>query len=164
MERIQHSRNYLFKDKKMKRSEVVHRISDNVLSSFLPDWTLNSKNLLADVILTEIEKLGFKLTETYGDGFESELHEVPYEPEIGWEAWIIEQDKKDTARDFTVVLTPMQIEGKQEWFRSQLIAQAFLQGRSFEELAKDYNVTRERIRQIVCKERRRYLYPVKEEK
>jgi predicted Zn-ribbon and HTH transcriptional regulator len=44
----------------MKRSEMIHAISDNVLSSFLPEVGLQLKNLIADCMLAEVEKLGMK--------------------------------------------------------------------------------------------------------
>lgn len=37
---------------------MLKQISDNVLSSFLPKLSLKKKNLIADCILAECEKLG----------------------------------------------------------------------------------------------------------
>lgn len=42
----------------MKRQEMVNQISDNVITSFFPNMELSQKNLLADAMLTEAEKLG----------------------------------------------------------------------------------------------------------
>lgn len=42
----------------MKRSEMVFQISDNVISSFFPNLSLKAKNLIADAVLAEVEKLG----------------------------------------------------------------------------------------------------------
>lgn len=63
---------------------------------------------------------------------------------------------KDQARDFQVIVEVSSLTGTHATNRSKDIAQKFLEGKSFEELAQEYNVTRERIRQIVAKERRKY--------
>lgn len=88
------------------------------------------------------ESLGLSYVDDSGE-------KTMYEPEEGWDAWIAEEDRKDNLRDFQIV------EGATE--RGQDIAGRFLKGESFEEIAEHYNVTRERIRQIVHKERRRYF-------
>jgi hypothetical protein len=124
----------------MKRSEVVNRISDNVLSSFFPSLSLQHKNLIADCMLAEVEKLGMCLCDEDG--------RVPYEPEEGWDAYFTEQDRKDHLRDFSVTT---------DVTRGSKVAQQFLDGKEFDELADEHNVTRERIRQIVCKYRKKYL-------
>lgn len=103
----------------------------------------------ADLILQFIEKAGMHLVDDSGES-------VSYEPEEGWDAWIEAQDLKDQARDFQVVVEVNSFTGKCTTNRSKDIAQKFLEGKSFEELAHEYNVTRERIRQIVAKERRKY--------
>ena len=94
-----------------------------------------------------VEELGFARVES-GEEY-TEI--IPYEPEEGWDTYFAEERKKDEARDFNVFF-----EKTPEWTKAMRIAQKFLDGKSFEELAKEYNVTRERIRQIVAKERRRY--------
>lgn len=134
----------------MKRSEVLDIIAAWAKPEILQDVYANNYTEWADNFLHTLElELGFKRVHEY-DSDESSLEEVPYEPEEGWDAWFEEQDRKDQARDFKVFS-----DGK-TWYRSQSIALDFLQGKSFEEIAKCYNVTRERVRQCVAKERRCY--------
>lgn len=42
----------------MKRKDLVHTVSDNILSSFFPSLDLNMKNLIADAVISECEKYG----------------------------------------------------------------------------------------------------------
>jgi hypothetical protein len=132
----------------MKRSLILNHIS-NDLKDIIQENYIDEKGYewCANLILLKLEELGFARVESR----EEYTAVIPYEPEEGWEAWIEEQDKKDEARDFKVYA-----EENGSWNRSKQVALDFLQGKSFEELAKEYNVTRERIRQIVAKERRRY--------
>jgi Mor family transcriptional regulator len=134
----------------MKRSLLVDIIAGWASPEILHDVYSNNYKEWADNFLHTLEnELGFKRVEVLRDDYTSAyLEEVPYEPEEGWDAYFAEADKKDNARDFYI------IEGST--LRSGEIARAFLNGKSFEELADEYNVTRERIRQIVAKQRRRY--------
>lgn len=130
----------------MKRSEVL-----DIIDGILIDHELPVLEGISKEILSKLESIGFRLTEEIDYGHVgSELQVKPYDPEEGWEAWLEEQDKKDQARDFKVY------SDGSSWKRSQSIALDFLQGKSFEEIAEYYNVTRERVRQCVAKERRRY--------
>ena len=139
----------------MKRSQVVDIIASWAKPEILQDVYANNYQEWADNFLHTLEsELGFMRVEMYGE-YERTIEEVPYEPEEGWDAWLEEQHKKDEARDFRVVATERQ-------YRSQEIAQQFLHGKSFEQLAEQHNVTRERIRQIVAKERRRYQKSLEE--
>lgn len=140
----------------MKRSYVIESIVYNCLSRDGLDTSGVDTKEIANDILTHLESLGFALVETYGD-YEKFTDVVPYEPEEGWDAWLEEQHKKDQARDFKV-----HVDQDEVWGRSKQIALEFLEGKSFEELAEQYNVTRERIRRIVAKERRRYQKHVEE--
>lgn len=140
----------------MKRSQVIESIVYNCLSWDGLDTSGVPASEIANDVLTHIEKLGFKLVEEYQNKYDgSYFHEVPYEPEEGWDAWLEEQHKKDEARDFEVRLKHGQ-KSIHDFDKSQTVANLFLNGWSFEQLAQEYNVTRERIRQIVAKERRRF--------
>lgn len=97
---------------------------------------------LAEEFLSIFETMDFSLVDESGE-------KTIYEPEEGWDAYLAEEDRKDNLRDFTIV------EGCT--VRGHDIAERFLKGETFEEIAQHYNVTRERIRQIVAKERRRYF-------
>lgn len=132
----------------MKRSEVISEIKSIIATCGPTQPTI----LTAEQVLNKVEALGFQRVEESDDY----CFTLAYEPEEGWDTWLLEEKKKDTARDFTVTLTSAQKENKTPLYRSQAVAQEFLDGKSFEELAKQYNVTRERIRQIVHKERRRF--------
>jgi len=136
----------------MKRSDVLKSLEQMLYStgaySAPVDYYLDREELAKEILET-IEELGFKRVVDKEYGYDdSQIEEVPYEPEEGWDAYFAEQDRKDNARDFYIVHGAT--------MRSGEIARAFLNGKSFEELAKEYNVTRERIRQIVAKQRRRY--------
>lgn len=131
----------------MKRSEVL-----DIIDGILIDHQLPVLQGISKEILSKLESIGFQRVEKIEDYCST----LAYEPEEGWDTWLLEEEKKDTARDFTVTLTSAQKENKNSLYRSQVVAQEFLDGKSFEELAKQYNVTRERIRQIVGKERRRF--------
>jgi len=129
----------------MKRSEIIREIKSIIATCGPTQPTIDT----AIQVLDRIEKLGFRLVEVKDYGYDgSELEAIPYEPEEGWDAYFAEQDRKEQLRDFKVVnfLTE----------RVATIANKFLQGQSFEELAQEYTVTRERIRQIVAKARRAY--------
>lgn len=123
----------------MKRSEMVQLIVDSVYKHGGEDLELTKEE--ASSVLDDLHAAGLRLT--------NEFAEIEYEPEEGWDKWIEEQDKKDQARDFQIVngLTD----------RAKDIAEKFLSGKSFEEIAQEYNVTRERIRQIVGKARRKFI-------
>lgn len=140
----------------MKRSQVVDIIASWAKPEILQDVYANNYQEWADNFLHTLEsELGFMRVEMYGE-YERTIEEVPYEPEEGWDAWLEEQDRKDQARDFKVY------SDGSPWRRSQSIALDFLQGKSFEEIAEYYNVTRERVRQCVAKERRRYQKSLEE--
>lgn len=139
----------------MKRSHVLDIIASWAKPEILQDVYANNYQEWADNFLHTLEsELGFMRVEMYGE-YERTIEEVPYEPEEGWDAWLEERDRKDQARDFKVVDTERQC-------RSQEIAQQFLHGKSFEQLAEQHKVTRERIRQIVAKERRHYQKSLEE--
>lgn len=95
---------------------------------------------MLDHILIDLENEGFKLVD-------EKDQVIQWEPEEGWDAYFAEQDRKERLRDFKIYDTSI---------RRGSIAQAFLDGKDFEELAEEWNVTIERIRQIVCKARRLY--------
>lgn len=124
----------------MKRSEAIQLIIDLVYKASYADLELTKEE--AEEVLSGVEQIGFSLVDDDGSRCE-------YEPEEGWDAWLEYQDKKDQARDFQIVngLTD----------RAKDIAEKFLSGKSFEEIAQEYNVTRERIRQIVDKARRKFI-------
>jgi DNA-directed RNA polymerase sigma subunit (sigma70/sigma32) len=134
----------------MKRSEVI-----DIIDGILIDHELPVLQGISKQILSKLESLGFARVETYGDD-EKYTEVVPYEPEEGWDVHFEEQDRKDQARDFQVVASLSEYTGRYALTRGMEIAQQFLEGKSFEELSQQHNVTRERIRQIVAKERRRY--------
>jgi DNA-directed RNA polymerase sigma subunit (sigma70/sigma32) len=122
----------------MKRSEVV-----NGLIKVLERWNgCPMDAMVGNDILDYLEYTGFSLVDECGE-------RTSYEPEEGWDAYIAEEDRKDNLKDFTIV------EGATD--RGRDIAGRFLKGETFEQIAQHYNVTRERIRQIVAKERRRYF-------
>jgi len=121
----------------MKRSKIIRKIKSIIATRGPIQPTIKT----AAQVLESLERHGMRLVDE--DGVE-----MPYEPEEGWDAWINQQEQIETARDFIIVA------GQSE--RTKQIAQAFLDGRTFEELAANYNVTRERIRQIVGKARRAY--------
>lgn len=123
----------------MKRSEMVQLIVDSVYKHSGEDLELTKEE--ASNVLNDLHSAGLRLT--------NEFTEIEYEPEEGWDKWIEEQDKKDQARDFQIV------DGLTD--RAKDIAEKFLSGKSFEEIAQEYNVTRERIRQIVDKARRKFI-------
>jgi len=145
----------------MKRSEVVGVIGKVLV--FGPEGLTKDKQEkykdmnLSEIILSELESIGFRLVEYKDYGYDgSQIEEIPYEPEEGWDAYFAEQDKKDKARDFEIVPLKNIYTGEIVTSRSIEISEKFLAGKSFEELANEYTVTRERIRQIVAKQRRRY--------
>jgi len=123
----------------MKRSELIDHIVSLVYAETCADFIMDTDE--AERVLTRLEALGIRLVDSDGQ-------ETPYEPEEGWDKWLELQDAQDQKRDFRVVnfLTE----------RTASIAQQFLHGASFEQLASQHNVTRERIRQIVAKARRAY--------
>jgi hypothetical protein len=142
----------------MKRSNIVKEIAtelkDIIMENYIDE---KGEEWCAELILTRIEELGFRLTEVVNYGYDgSELQIQPYEPEEGWDSYFAEQDKKDNARDFEIVPLKNIYTGEIVTSRSIEISEKFLAGKSFEELANEYKVTRERIRQIVAKQRRRY--------
>jgi hypothetical protein len=128
----------------MKRSEVLNKISDNVLINFFPTMLQIERNLIADAVLTEVEKLGMKLTNLDGEV-------EPHEPEEGWDAYFAEQERKELQRDFKIILH--ENEFKTTCYN---MAELFLDGYSIEAIAQDYNVTRERVKQCIAKVRKRY--------
>lgn len=132
----------------MKRSEVISEIKSIIATC----WPTQPTILTAEQVLDKVEALGFQRVEE-GDDY---CFTLAYEPEEGWEQWLFKADKTDTARDFQIVLRKNIYTQEMYLHRGGEIAQKFLDGKSFEELAKEYVVTRERIRQIVAKERRRY--------
>ena len=146
----------------MKRSEVLDIIAAWAKPEILQDVYANNYTEWADNFLHTLEsELGFMRVEMYGE-YERTIEEVPYEPEEGWDAWLEEQDRKDQARDFKVVDYVNMFSGKLDVKPSMVIAQEFLEGASFDELAQKHNLTRERIRQFVCKQRRRYQKSLEE--
>jgi len=148
----------IFGSQKMKRSQLIDIIAGWASPEILHDVYSNNYKEWADNFLHTLEnELGFKrvVDKDYGyDG--SQIEEVPYEPEEGWDAYFAEQDKKDNARDFEIIPLKNIYTGEIVTSRSIEISEKFLAGKSFEELANEYTVTRERIRQIVAKQRRRY--------
>lgn len=139
----------------MKRSEVLKLIEGlyNLEMQNFPKE--NPPDIFAENLLCHLEELGFARVETYGDD-EKYTEVVPYEPEEGWDAYFAEQEKKDQARDFQVITRINHITGEYTTTLGMKMAQTFLEGKSFEEIAQEYNVTRERVRQMVAKQRRRY--------
>lgn len=137
----------------MKRSQVIEHIGKILLYGYSgmdkDKQELYKDDSLAEIILKELETLNIKLVDEEG-------YITSYEPEEGWERWIEEQDKIDQARDFQVIVDANRYTGKYSISRGAKIAQDFLEGQSFEELSDKYNITRERVRQIVAKYRRRY--------
>lgn len=134
----------------MKRIEIVHQLSDNVIYQFFPLTDLKYRNLIADCVLAELEKLNFKLTNEYGEI-------ISYEPDEGWHKYLEQQQIKDEARDFKVVASFNPHINKLYKTKSQIICEEFLSGKSIEQLAVENTVNRSRIVQIICKERNRYL-------
>jgi DNA-directed RNA polymerase sigma subunit (sigma70/sigma32) len=97
---------------------------------------------ISETVLKAMEKAGMRLVDDFNEA-------VPFEPEEGWEAYFLEQEKQENARDFVIPTDAP--------FRSsRKIAQAFLDGATFEEIAKVHNITRERVRQVVAKYRKDY--------
>lgn len=125
----------------MKRSEMVELIS-NITLNDLTHFSLTKEE--AELLLFHIEKAGMRLVdEEYGV--------TGWEPEEGWEAWIEEQDRAAEAIDFEL---PIDVASKK--IRDVAMVDAFLAGCSFDAIAQDFNVTGERVRQIVAKYRRKY--------
>jgi hypothetical protein len=134
----------------MKRSDIVNIIADWGKPEILDDVYCKNYQEWSDNLLFTLEtEYGLKLVDCDGN-------EEPYEPEEGWDIYFAEQDKKDRARDFSIV-----IENDTTLSRGKQIAKKFLDGDTFEYLAKEHNVTIERIRQIVAKERHRYQKSLK---
>ncbi len=125
----------------MKRSKMVKQLQTSFLKHMHcgPECCADDTKMYSTV-LADLEAAGMQLV--------SDNEAQMWEPEEGWNAWLVEQERKDTARDFEIP--------EHDESRSASIARAFLAGYSFEALAQDYNVTRERIRQIVCRNRRLY--------
>lgn len=143
----------------MKRSEMVEKIAQFVYDA--TDRGLEVTKEEADLILQFIEEAGMKPPQVefgYDEGPTGAIvdYSCKWEPEEEWDAYLEAQDLKDQARDFQVMVEVNSLTGKHTTSRSKDVAQKFLEGKSFEELAQEYNVTRERIRQIVAKERRKY--------
>jgi hypothetical protein len=103
-----------------------------------------------DEILEGLESMGMQLVE--------QLEVVPWEPEEGWDIYLQKQDEKAEARDFHIAprLNPYKNTYDYEMTTPMIIANRYLWGESIKDLANAYNVPRERIRQIIAKERRRY--------
>ena len=125
----------------MKRSEMVELIS-NITLNDLTHFSLSKEE--AELLLFHIEKAGMRLVDEQGEA-------ISYEPEEGWEAWIEEQDRAAEARDFEL---PIDVASKK--IRDVAMVDAFLDGYDFDAIAQDFNVTRERVRQVVAKYRRLY--------
>lgn len=123
----------------MKRSEIVSEIKSVIATVGPTQPTI----VTAEQVLHVLEALGMAYTE------DNEI--FPYEPEVGWDKFFELKEKEDEARDFQIVLHSNEFKT-----RGPQIAQKFLDGKSFKDLAEEYNVTLERVRQIVCKQRRRY--------
>jgi DNA-directed RNA polymerase sigma subunit (sigma70/sigma32) len=119
---------------------MVKLLADNI-NIFLPHDFQFDDNEVSE-ILEVLESAGMRLVDDFNEA-------VPFEPEEGWEAYFLEQEKQDNARDFLIPTDAP--------FRSsRKIAQAFLDGATFEEIAKVHNITRERVRQVVAKYRKDY--------
>lgn len=114
----------------------------------------------AEHVLKAVEAAGMRRVDESDDY----AYVLPWEPEEGWDAYAEAQDRIGEARDFQVVPRINQYTGERYITRSQPIAELFLQGKSFEEIASLYNVTRERVRQCVAKERRRYQIQLERKK
>ena len=128
----------------MKRSKMIREIKSIIATCGPTQPTI----VTAEQVLNRMEHLGMRLVDSDGQ-------EVLYEPEEGWDAYLATQEALDQARDFTMPQSDGRI------FK---ITSDFLAGKSFEDLAVEHNVTRERIRQIVCKARRVYKKGVENEK
>lgn len=128
----------------MKRSHALVLIANQLeflqgnFEGFKLKFTEKQVNA-ADVILTTLENAGMKLVDDYNEA-------TSWEPEEGWDKYFEEQEKRESVRDFKVTGTS----------RKDNMAQAFLDGDSFQEIALYYNVTVERVRQCVWKVRRKY--------
>jgi DNA-directed RNA polymerase specialized sigma24 family protein len=140
----------------MRRSEAVQLILDTYHKGMSVKEKMMSgmESDQADKILTALEQAGM-VPPLIGDDF-ADVRDYYWEPEEGWDAYFAEQEKKDQARDFQVIARVNHITGEYTTTVGMKMAQTFLEGKSFEEIAQEYNVTRERIRQIVNKQRRRY--------
>lgn len=125
----------------MKRSEMVDLISKVILNN-ITDFRLSKEE--SELLLFHIEKAGMRLVDDMGEA-------MSYEPEEGWEAWIEAEDKAAEARDFKL---PIDVASKNN--RAIKMVNAFLVGYDFNAIAQDFNVTRERVKQIVAKYRRLY--------
>jgi len=122
----------------VKRSEMVEIIGNVIFNCSMED----SVEEISETVLKAMEKAGMRLVDDFNEA-------VPFEPEEGWEAYFLEQEKQENARDFVIPTDAP--------FRSsRKIAQAFLDGATFEEIAKVHNITRERVRQVVAKYRKDY--------
>lgn len=75
----------------MKRSDLVYQISDNVLINFYPEVSLRIRNLIADMMLAEVEKNGMKpptwlkITHKYSDDDKPEHINILEEYSNEWE-------------------------------------------------------------------------------
>lgn len=119
----------------MKRSEALAALREK-----LHGHPMDIGELIYEQILDAVEEIGMHLVDDqYGV--------TGFEPEEGWDVYLAEQDRKAELRDFKVI---------PDTTRGTKIAQQFLDGKDFLELANEYNVTIERIRQIVCKYRKKY--------
>lgn len=126
----------------MKRSKVIEILSSWGKPEILQDIYHNNYTEWADNLLYTLEN-EFNLKIIGDDGYE-----IPYEPEGGWDKYFESQALKDEARDFEIVSKLNNINSK----RVEIVKK-FLEGASTEELSFEYEVTRERIRQIINKER-----------
>ena len=124
----------------MKRSELEETIVNAMDANGRFNEQVSSEEL-ATIILEELESIGFRYVI---DG-----EECVYEPEEGWDVYFAEEDRKDNLRNFEII----DFTNKQKTD----ILNKFLNGRSFEEISEIYNITRERVKQIVAKARRLYF-------
>lgn len=132
----------------IKRSDMVKLMVDAFIC-YQENEGIKDLYPLMDKVLKTCEEEGMYLVD-------DEYGVTGYEPEEGWDAWLEEQYRKEEARDFQVIEEINRHTGKPITSRSKEAAKSFLQGKSFEELAKEENITRERVIQIVAKERCKY--------
>ena len=130
----------------MKRSELLQKLEDKLWFDLMhtSEFTLSACKGEAESILSYLEQEGLCLVDEQGEA-------ISYEPEEGWEAWIEAEDEAAEARDFEL---PDDVASKKT--RAVAMVNAFLAGYDFDAIAQDFNVTRERVRQVVAKYRRSY--------
>ncbi len=139
----------------MKRSEMITKLTNAIYTATHADIILEEPEV--SHILELIEAAGM-LPPSDLDWSDDSGHTASrghsWEPEEGWENY----ELPETPRDFSIIPLESSITPG-EYFkpRSQFMAQMYIDGFHLEDIAKLYKVTRERIRQCVAKEYRRFL-------